>query len=144
VIEMAQAHTLVVYGDSARGSASLREAARVARRFGGRLSVVALAPVEPEHVRCCDMRSVMWNGIQRELAESELVKARLAVDDDPSVDLHVLGYLGLGAADAIAGRAADVGAERIVLADPRAAGLGRWTRRRLRRRSAVPVSADSG
>jgi hypothetical protein len=140
---MAQGHTLVVYGSSPRGDASLRDAARVARRRGGRLSVVALAAVEPEHSRCCDMRSVMWNGIQRELAESELSRARLAVEDDAAVDLHVLGYLGLGAPDAIASRAADLGAERIVLADARAAGLGRWARRRLRRRSAVPVSEET-
>jgi len=45
------------------------------------------------------MRSVLWNGVQRELAESELAKARLAVDDDKTVELTVLGYLGLGAAD---------------------------------------------
>jgi hypothetical protein len=136
---MAVADTLVVYGPSARGDALLREAARVTRRRGGRLAVVALAPVEREGARCCDMRSVMWNGIQRELAESELLKARLAVEDDPSVDLHVLGYPGPSAADAIARRAAELGAERIVLADPRAAGLGRWARRRLRRRSSVRV-----
>ena len=139
---MGQALTLVVYGGSARGDASLREAARTARRRGGRLSVVALAPVEPERARCCDMRSVLWNGVQRELAESELAKARLAVDDDAAVELQVLGYLGLGAADAIAGHAAELGAERIVLADPGAAGLGRWARRRLRRRSSVPISED--
>jgi hypothetical protein len=138
---MTQPHTLVVYGASARADASLREAARASRRQGGRLSVVALAPVEPEHSRCCDTRSVMWNGIQRELAESELGKARLAVEDDANVDLEVLGYLGLGAADAVAGHAAELGAERIVLADPRAAGLGRWALRRLRRRSVVPVSS---
>jgi nucleotide-binding universal stress UspA family protein len=142
-MEMAQGHTLVVYGGSPRGDASLRDATRVARRRGGRLSVVALAPVEPEHSRCCDMRSVMWNGIQRELAESDLSRARLAVEDDAAVDLHVLGYLGLGAADAIASRAADLGAERIVLADAGAAGLGRWARRRLRRRSEVPVCEEA-
>jgi hypothetical protein len=139
--EMGQAITLVVYGGSVRGDASLREAARVTRRRGGRLSVVALAPVEPERARCCDTRSVLWNGVQRELAESELAKARLAVDDDASVDLTVLGYVGLGAADAITGHAAELGAERIVLADARAAGLGRWAQRRLRRRSVVPVSS---
>ena len=137
---MDQTRTLVVYGASARGDASLREAARASRRQGGRVSVVALAPVEPEHSRCCDTRSVMWNGIQREMAQSELCKARLAVEDDAGVDLEVLGYPGLGAADAIAGRAAELGAERIVLADPRAAGLGRLALRRLRRRSVVPVS----
>jgi len=137
---MARAHTLVVYGASARGDAALREAARAARRRGERLSVVALAPVEPEHSRCCDMRSVMWNGIQRELAESQLARARLAVGDDAAVELAVLGYPGVAAGDAIAGRAAELGAESIVLADARAAGLGRWSLRRLRRRSTVPVS----
>jgi hypothetical protein len=142
-MEMAQGHTLLVYGGSPRGDASLRDAARGARRRGGRLSVVALAPVEPEHSRCCGMRSVMWNGIQLELAESELSRARLAVEDDAAVDLHVLGYLGLGAPDAIASRAAAPGAERIVLADARAAGLGRLARRRLRRRSEVPVCDET-
>lgn len=137
---MGQAITLVVYGGSVRGDASLREAAQVTRRRGGRLSVVALAPVEPEHARCCDMRSVLWNRVQRELAEFELAKARLAVDDDASVDLTVLGYQGLRAADAIAGHAAQLDADRIVVADARAAGLGRWAQRRLRRRSVVPVS----
>jgi hypothetical protein len=137
---MSQAHTVVVYGASARGDAALREAARVTRSHGGRLSVVALASIEPEHARCCDLRSAMWNGIQRELAASQLAQARLAVDDDASVDLRVLGYLGLGAPRAIAGHAADLAAERIVLADPRAAGLGRLALRRLRRLSAVPVA----
>jgi len=139
---MTQAPTLVVYGASARGDALLREAARAAVRRGSRVSVVALAAVEPEHSRCCDMRSVMWNGIQRELAQSELARARLAVGDDVSVHLDVLGYPGASAADAIAGRAAELGAQSIVLADARAAGLGRWSLRRLRRRSPVPVSSS--
>ena len=107
---------------------------------GTRLSVVALAPVEPENARCCGVSSVYWNGVQRELAESELARARLVVEDDDAVDLTVLGHAGLGAAAAIAGRATDLGAERIVLADPQAAGLGRWARRRLRRLSPLPVS----
>jgi hypothetical protein len=140
---MAQALTLVVYGGSLRADALLREEARIARQRGGRLSVVALAPVEPAHARCCDMRSVYWNGVQRELAESQLTKARLAVDDDATVDLHVLSYLGLNAADALAGHAAELCAERIVLADARIAGLGAFARRRLRRRSPVPVSEDA-
>jgi hypothetical protein len=141
LVEMGRAHTLVVYRASARADASLREAARAARRSGGRLSVVALAPVERQsQARCCDMRSVMWNGIQRELADADLAKARLAVDDDPAVDLRVLPYEGLGAGEAVARHAADTGVQRIVLADARTAGLGRWARRRLRRRSTVPVS----
>jgi hypothetical protein len=132
--------TLVVYGASARGDASLREAARVARRSGRRLTVVALALQEPARRRCCDFHSVYWNGLMRELAQSDLAKARLAVEDDPSVRLDVLGFYDYRAPDAIADFAAGLPAERIVLADPRAAGLGRRALRRLRRRSAVPIS----
>ena len=76
----------------------------------------------------------------REMAQAELTKARLVVDDDPSVRLDVLGFFGLRAPDAIASYAAELKADRIVLADARAAGLGRRALRRLRRRSALPIS----
>ena len=131
--------TLVVYGASETADTTLRETAHAARREGSRLSVVALAPVEPEHARCCGVGSVYWNRLQRELAESQLARARLVVDDDVVVDLNVLGHRGLGAAAAIAGWATDRGADRILLAHPRTAGLGRWARRRLRRLSPLPV-----
>jgi hypothetical protein len=137
---MPESRTLVVYGASARGDALLREAARKARRSGERLTVMALAYQEPVRVRCCNFQSAYWNEVQRGMAESELVKARLAVDDDPSVEFAVLGYEGARAADAVAGQAEHLGAQRIVLADPRAAGLGRRALRRLRLRSPVPVS----
>ena len=130
----------MVYGASEAADTTLRETAHAAQREGRRLSVVALALVEPQKARCCGIGPVFWNGVQRELAQSELARARLVVDDDVAVDLNVLGYEGLGAAAAIAGRATDLGAERILLADPRAAGLGRWARRRLRRISPLPVS----
>jgi hypothetical protein len=137
---VADAHTLVVYGSSQRADASLREVARAARAAAASLTVVALALQEPARRRCCDMQSAFWNGLMREMARSELGRARLAVDDDSSVALDVLGFSGLRAPDVIADYAVQVGAERIVLADPRAAGLGRLALRRLRRRSAVPVS----
>lgn len=137
---MAEAHTLVVYGAGPRGDALLRETARVASRRGERLTVIALAYQEPVRVRCCNFQSGYWNRLQRELAQTDLTRARLAVEDDESVELLVLGYEGARAAEAIAGQAEELGAERIVLADPRAAGLGRRALRRLRRRSRVPVS----
>ncbi len=93
--------TLVVYGASEAADTTLLETARAAQREGTRLSVVALAPVEPENARCCGVSSVYWNGVQRELAESELARARLVVEADDAVDLTVLGHAGLGAAAAI-------------------------------------------
>lgn len=133
---VAESHTLVVYGASPRGDATLRD---VLRRGDGRLTVVALAQNEAERARCCEFHSAYWNELMRDMARSDLGRARLAVDDDPSVGLHVIGYRGSGAPDAIAECAARLGAARIVVADARAAGLGRLALRRLRRRSTVPV-----
>jgi hypothetical protein len=128
--------SLIVYAATARGDAALREAVRA----GGRLTVVALAPVEPTHRPCCDTRSTYWNGVQRELASSELARARLVVDRVDDVSLEVLGFDVLRPVEAILRRAAAVGADRIVLADPRMSRLGRRAVRRLRRRTAVPVA----
>ena len=86
---------LVVYGASAHGDALLRETARDASLHGEHLSVAALAYREPVRVRCCNFQSGYWNGVQRELAENELGRARLAVEDSPSVDLRVVAYEGV-------------------------------------------------
>ena len=45
---------------------------RDAARSGAPLTVVSLAREEPTGRPCCDTRSVYWNGVQRELAETEL------------------------------------------------------------------------
>jgi hypothetical protein len=128
--------SLIVYSATARGDAALREALRA----GGRLTVVALAPVEPSLRRCCDTRSTYWNGVQRELASSELARARLVVEGVGDVGLEVLGYDVRRPVETILRRAAAVGAERIVLADPRMSRLGRRAVRHLRRHAAVPVA----
>jgi hypothetical protein len=57
------------------------------------------------------------------------------------VEFDVLVAPVRGAADAVAHEAVARGADEIVYADPRASGLGLLERRRLRRRSAVPVNA---
>ena len=129
------APTLVVYAPSARADASLREAVRT----GAPLRVVALAPEERPLRACCGMQSGYWNGVQREMAESELARARLAVEDAEDVTLEVLAFDALHPERAIAQHAADVGAGRVVLADPRASGLGRRALRKLRGRSPAPV-----
>ena len=124
--------SLLIYAATPRGDAVLRDAARC----GEPLDVVSLAREEPTGRPCCGTHSVFWNGVQRELAETELARARLTAED---AAMSVLPVPVLRVEDAIARRAAAVEAERIVLADPRASGLGRRAVRRLRRRSPVPV-----
>jgi hypothetical protein len=129
------APTVVVYAPSARADASLREAVRV----GGPLRVVALAPVERPLRTCCGIQSAFWNGVQREMAESELARARLAVEDADDVTLSVLPLDAVHPERGIARYAEAVGAKLIVLADPRASGLRRRAVKRLRGRSQARV-----
>jgi hypothetical protein len=123
------AGALIVYAATAHGDAALRDALRA----GGALRVVTLAPVERSSPRCCDIRSTYWNGVQRERAWSELSRARLVVEGADDVTLEVLEVDVLRPAEEILRRAGAAGADRIVLADPRASGLGRRALRRLRR-----------
>ena len=129
------APTLVIYVPSARADAALCEAVRA----GGPLRVVALAPEERPHRACCGMQSGYWNGVQREMAESELARARLAVEDANDVTLEVLAFDVVHPARAIAQYAAKLGARLVILADPHASGLGRRAVRRLRGWSPAPV-----
>jgi DNA-binding transcriptional MocR family regulator len=70
----------------------------------------------------------------------ELARAHIAVDGDEDVELDVLLCTGLHPADVLTAEALTRGADEIVLADPSHSGLRRRERRRLRRRSPVPVS----
>ena len=134
-------HTLVLYGHSDRAEECLRETARLAREKGDRLTVLALAPQEPLTLPVkCDTRRVMWNQILRELAQEDLTRAYMALDGDDRVELDVLFCSGLHPADALTTEAVTRGADEIVLADPSHSGLRRLERRRLHRRSPVPVT----
>ena len=129
------APTLVIYAPSARGDASLREAVRA----GGPLRVVALAPEERPLRACCGIQSGFWNSVQREMAETELARARLAVEDAEDVTLSVLPLDVVHPERDIARHAEAVGAKRIVLADARASGLRRRALKRVRGRAPAPV-----
>src|SRR5919109_1655617 len=74
-------HTLVIYRASGRADAELGELARAVRERGGRLTVLALAVEEPVKRGCCDTRSVLWNRITREIAQKDLARARMVVED---------------------------------------------------------------
>jgi hypothetical protein len=73
------------------------------------------------------------------MAESELARARLAVEGAEDVTLSVLPLDVVHPERDIARHAEEVGARRIVLADARASGLRRRALKRLRGRSPAPV-----
>jgi hypothetical protein len=133
-------HTLAVYGSSRRGDAALREMARVARERGDRLTIVSVAYQEVGMARCCGLHSSVWNEVCCELARDDLKKALAAVDRDEGVELAVVIHTGRHAADAVVDEARARCADEIILVDPHASGLGVLERRRLRRRSPVPVT----
>ena len=135
------AHTLVLYRRSARADEALRSLCLAASLRGSVVTMLALAAEERPSSRCCDTRSVMWNQICRDLARDDLARAAQVVEDQAKVDFDVLVAPGRQAVDAVTREALARGADEIVLADPTASGLGRLERRRLRRRSPVPVSA---
>jgi len=131
-------HTLVVYGASDRADAALGRLARAAVKRGDRVTVLSLAPREPDSRGCCDTRSVLWNKVCADLAREDLTRAAHAAG--AGIESGVVHFPGRGAADAVVREAVARGADEIVLADPRVGGLGRLARRRLRRISPVPVS----
>ena len=124
-------HTLGIYRASERADAALGELARVARQCGRRLTVLALAVEEPVGRGCCDTRSVLWNGIQREFAATDMARARMAVEDAADVELAVLVHSGRRVSEAIEREARRRGADEVVIADPRSCGLSRREQRRL-------------
>jgi bifunctional N-acetylglucosamine-1-phosphate-uridyltransferase/glucosamine-1-phosphate-acetyltransferase GlmU-like protein len=132
-------HTLVIYRPSPLADATLRQLAQAASEGGARMTVLTLVVQEPEERGCCDTRSVLWNDVSRGLAHQDLSRARLAVEDDETVELGLLPFSGRRAASAVIRAALARGASEVVLADPRAVPLGPLERRRLRRDSPVPV-----
>ena len=130
-------HVLVLYRSSDRADAALRSLCERASR----VTVLVLARQEPEQSGCCDTRSVLWNGICRDLAREQVARAMAATDQRPTVEYDLLVAPQRDAVRALAGEALARDADEIVLADRRGSGLGPLERRLLRRISGVPVSA---
>ena len=126
-------HTLVVYRPSARADDTLRSLCAVAREHGDRITVLAVAAEERESSGCCDTRSVLWNQVCRDFAREYLARAAQVVGTHHgNVEFGVLGTRAGRAVDGLVREASARGADEIVLADPRASGLGWFERRRLR------------
>jgi hypothetical protein len=133
-------HTLVLYRASERADELLRSVCMAARERGSRVTVLALA-LHERPSRCCNTRSVYWNEVCRELARDDLARAAQAVDGHAAVDFDLLVAPGHHLVSTLTREAVARGADEIVLADPPRSRLSRLERRRLRRRSPVPVSA---
>ena len=69
-------HVLAVVDDSPRSREVLSVAQELATAGDARLTLVAVAVIEQERSDCCDLRSGIWNRIQRELAAEQLRNAR--------------------------------------------------------------------
>jgi hypothetical protein len=134
-------HTLVLYRSSHRADAALRAVCERANDAASRVTVVVLARQEDPRNGCCDTRSVLWNEVCRDLASEHLTRAVRAVGDPAGVEFELFTALDRQVVDAIAREALTRGADEILLADPRKSGLAGVERRRLRRRSPVPVRA---
>ena len=126
-------HTLVVYRSGARADDALRGLGLAARERGGRITVLSLAAEERVSRGCCDTRSVLWNQVCRDRAREDLARAAQVVGTHGNVEFGVLGARAGRAVDGLVSQASARGADEIVLADPRASGLGWFERRRLRR-----------
>ena len=140
-IQAQRRHTLVLYRSGERADIALRALCRRALDGGALVTVVSLARQEDARSGCCDTRSVLWNKVCRDLATEDLSRASRAIGKQAGVEFGIVNAPDRKVADSIAREALTLGADEIVLADPRSSGLGRRELRRLRRSSAVPVSA---
>jgi nucleotide-binding universal stress UspA family protein len=144
VADPAPGHVLVLYEHSRRGAAAVQRAAGEAARSNARMTVVAVAVIEPEDAGCCDRRAAYWNGVVRELARADLDRARSLVGAVTTAEFKVV--TGRSVLAALALEAEQSRADMVVLPPER--GVHRWVRtrraRRLQHRSAGTVVIAGG
>jgi hypothetical protein len=144
VADPAPEHILVLYENSRRGGAAIRQAAAAAPA-SARLTVVTVAVTESADAKCCDTRAGYWNGVVRELAEADLDRARSLIEGRTAAEFKVL--IGRSVLTALTLEAEQSGADTVVV--PSGRGIHPWFRarraRRLQRRTAdaVVVAATS-
>jgi hypothetical protein len=144
VVDLVPEHVLVLYENSRRGAAAIRQAAAVAPR-SARVTVVTVAVTESGGARCCDTRAGYWNGVVRELAGADLDRARTLIEGRTTAVFKVL--TGQSVLAALTLETQQSGADLVVV--PSGRGIHPWFRarraRRLQRRAAnaVVVAAAS-
>lgn len=90
-------HILVVYDGSGAARQALVDAAAIADEHDSEISVVALVPHQQHNVGCgrCGVRSVYWNGVIDEMAESDLAAARRILGErDPEAHFEIVSGAG--------------------------------------------------
>jgi K+-sensing histidine kinase KdpD len=119
-------HILALYEPTRRGGEAIRLAAQIAAEHAARLTVITVAVQEPTGQKCCDTRSVYWNGVVQEFAAEELASARGLVQAVDGADFRVV--TGRSVASAVADEAARCDVDTVVV--PRRRGLLPWSRTR--------------
>jgi hypothetical protein len=131
-------HILVLYENSRRGAAAIREA-EAAAPADARLTVVTVAVTESAGAKCCDTRAGYWNGVVRELAGADLDRARSLIGGRTTAAFKVL--TGQSVIAALTLEAQQSGADMVIV--PSGRGIHPWFRarraRRLQRRAAAAV-----
>jgi nucleotide-binding universal stress UspA family protein len=137
-------HVLAFVDHSRRSDEVVSVAQDLAASTGARLTLLAVAVIEDERRGCCDLRSVLWNRMQRELAAEQLRTAvqRLAPGVHPTLSLAE----GPTVEDTLVDESRSGDYDLIVVADERRSPLRRKARLadRLRDRVACTVRTPSG
>lgn len=72
-------HVLALFDVSGQGRQALRAGARLAEVPAAKLTVTAVAVLEDQR-GCCDLRSDIWNRLQREAAAADVQLAKQTCD----------------------------------------------------------------
>jgi hypothetical protein len=131
-------HVIALCERSRQGDEAIRKAADIAALTGAKLTIVAAAVTERVDIGCCDLRSTYWNGVVKELAADDLLRAQRVLGPIRAASVRIVA--GPSLSSALAAEAERCGADTIVL--PAQRGVVPWTRRRRARqmRRTMPPS----
>ena len=132
-------HILAFIDYSRRGDEVVSVAQDLATSTGARLTLLAVAVIEDERRGCCDLRSGLWNRMQRELAAEQLRKAERQLA--PGVHATFAVAEGLSVEATLVDESLSGDYDLIIVADERSSPLRRRARLadRLRPRVACEV-----
>jgi nucleotide-binding universal stress UspA family protein len=137
-------HVLAFIDHSRRSDEVVSVAQQLASSTGAGLTLLAVAVIEDERSGCCDLRSHLWNGMQRELAAEQLRAAHPHLGPGVHPTFAVAEGSTVEAALVDECRSGDY--DLIIVADERRSPLP-WRARladRLRRRVACEVKTPGG
>jgi nucleotide-binding universal stress UspA family protein len=137
-------HVLAFIDDPRASGEVVSAAQELATSARARLTLVAVAVIEDERRGCCDLRSALWNRMQRELAAEQLRTAEQHLA--PGVHPTLAVAEGSTVEDTLVDKSLSGDYDLIVVADERRSPL-RWRARladRLRGRVACDVKTPGG